>query len=233
MSWLNNLNVAKLAEQAQAAASKLAEDVDKGFDMLDEGLEKGLEKGQGLLKDALKDDDGRQRGVAMGGAMGAVGGASAMGAMSHRDDDDADEIEVALRRNLAVAQSEIARLDDELRASRADADAAREDATRFAKQAAAAAMKARTTPTKEPKEGPSGDSSTSPEDLEKAKAEAASYKEKFAKAVKKGKGIALELDGANKTLDTMKQQLDAAKQEAETQRRAATDAYAEGCQRSG
>lgn len=104
MSWLNNLNVAKLAEQAQAAASKLAEDVDKGFDMLDEGLEKGLEKGQGLLKDALKDDDGRQRGVAMGGAMGAVGGASAMGAMSHRDDDDADEIEVALRRNLAVAQ---------------------------------------------------------------------------------------------------------------------------------
>ena len=40
MSWLNNLNVAKLAEQAQAAASKLAEDVDKGFDMLDEGLEK-------------------------------------------------------------------------------------------------------------------------------------------------------------------------------------------------
>ena len=155
MSWLNNLNVAKLAEQAQAAASKLAEDVDKGFDMLDEGLEKGLEKGQGLLKDALKDDDGRQRGVAMGGAMGAVGGASAMGAMSHRDDDDADEIEVALRRNLAVAQSEIARLDDELRASRADADAAREDASRFAKQAAAAAMKARTTPTKEPKEGPS------------------------------------------------------------------------------
>ena len=150
MSWLNNLNVAKLAEQAQAAASKLAEDVDKGFDMLDEGLEKGVSRGSELLKDALKDDDG-QRGVAMGGAMGAVGGASAMGAMSHRDDDDADEIEVALRRNLAVAQSEIARLDDELRASRADADAAREDASRFAKQAAAAAMKARTTPTKEPK----------------------------------------------------------------------------------
>ena len=39
MSWLNNLNVAKLAEQAQAAASKLGDELDKGFDMLDEGLD--------------------------------------------------------------------------------------------------------------------------------------------------------------------------------------------------
>ena len=53
MSWLNNLNVAKLAEQAQAAASKLGDELDKGFDMLDEGLEKGMN----AAKEAMRDDE--------------------------------------------------------------------------------------------------------------------------------------------------------------------------------
>ena len=93
-----------------------------------------------------------------------------------------------------------------LAVAEADADAAREDASRFAKHAAAATMKAAgTTPTKEPK--PSDDDAENQEELAKARSEATAYREKFAKAVKKGKGIALELDGANKELDAVKQRL--------------------------
>ena len=180
-------------KKATDVGTKLGEQFEEGLDRLDEGMDRIEKEATEAYKGMTGEDDVEASGSAAAAGV-ALGASTSRGA-------DPEEVE-ALRASLSQARSAIERLDADLVRAREEAEEARSDAKRFALQAARAAQSKAEGTGKAA--DPTPDASEEVARLESALREqtalAEANKEKFAKAVKKGKGIAAELEDTKSAL---------------------------------
>jgi len=203
-------------KKATDVGTKLGEQFEEGLDRLDEGMDRIEKEATEAYKGMTGEDDVEASGSAAAAGV-ALGASTSRGA-------DPEEVE-ALRASLSQARSAIERLDADLVRAREEAEEARSDAKRFALQAARAAQSKAEGTGKAA--DPTPDASEEVARLESALREqtalAEANKEKFAKAVKKGKGIAAELEDTKSALRAAEMTAEEATRRAEAASNAAEE----------